>query len=141
MIATARPGEEEAFVRGLGASDTIDYSAGDVAGAIRAKYPDGVTALIDTVNRGDAFGPMAALVRGGGRIATTLGEADVDALAGRNVRATNVVATPTPDKLTQLVEARRPVRFVSRCSAPIRSRRQARRSRHSAPGRSASWCW
>jgi NADPH:quinone reductase len=105
VIATARPGEEEAFVRGLGASDTIDYSAGDVAGAIRAKYPDGVTALIDAVNRGDAFAPMAALVRDGGRIATTLGTADVDALAGRAVRATNLMGTPTPEKLSQLAEA------------------------------------
>ena len=105
VIATARPGDEEALVRTLGASDTVDYSAGDAADTVRAKYPDGVTALIDTVNRGDAFGPMAALVRDGGRIATTLGAADVDALAGRSVRATNVVATPTPDKLTQLAEA------------------------------------
>ncbi len=105
VIATARPGDEEAFVRRLGASDTIDYSGGDVAGSIRAKYPDGVTALIDTVSREDAFGPMAALVRDGGRIATTLGAADVDALGERNVRATNVMGTPSPEKLTQLAEA------------------------------------
>ena len=105
VIATARPGKEETFVRGLGASDTIDYSAGDVAGAVRAKYPDGVSALIDTVDRGDAFGPMAALVRDGGRIATTLGAADVDALAGRQVRATNIMGSPTPEKLMQLAEA------------------------------------
>lgn len=105
VIATARPGDEEAFVLGLGASDTTDYSAGDVAGAIRAKYTDGVNALIDLVNRDDAFGPMAALVRDGGRIATTLGAADVDALAGRQVRATNVMGSPTPEKLATLAEA------------------------------------
>ena len=105
VIATARPGDEQVFVRRLGASDTIDYSAGDVAGAIRAKHPDGVDALIDTVNRGDAFGPMAALVRDGGRIATTLGAADVDALANRGVRATNVMGVPTPEKLATLAEA------------------------------------
>src|SRR5436309_13009063 len=69
VIATARPGDEEALVRSLGASDTLDYSGGDVAGEIRAKNPDGVTALIDVVNRDEAFGPMAALVRDGGRIA------------------------------------------------------------------------
>ena len=105
VIATARPGEEAAFVQGLGASDTVDYSSGDVAGAIRAKYPDGVTALIDLVNRDDAFGPMAALVSEGGRIATTLGAADVDALAARQVRATNVMGSPTPEKLATLAEA------------------------------------
>src|SRR5688500_10392197 len=104
VIATARAGEEDAFVRRLGASDTIDY-AGDVAEAVRAQYPDGVTALIDVVNRGDAFAALAALVRDAGRIATTLGAADVEALAQRNVRATNVMGTPTHEKLTTLAEA------------------------------------
>ncbi len=105
VIATARRGEEEAFVRGLGAADTIDYSAGEVAETVRAKYPDGIAALIDTVNRGDAFAPMADLVRDGGRIATTLGAADVETLAQRNVRATNVMGAPTPEKLTALADA------------------------------------
>jgi NADPH:quinone reductase-like Zn-dependent oxidoreductase len=105
VIATARPGNEDTFVRGLGASETIDYAAADVAEAVRAKFPEGVTALIDTVNRGDAFGPMAALVRDGGRIATTLGAAGIEALAQRNVRATNVMGTPTAEKLTTLAEA------------------------------------
>lgn len=101
VVATARPGDEEAFVRRLGASDTIDYSAADVEAA-RATFPDGVTALIDVVNRGDAFVPMTALVRDGGRIATTLGAADVEALAQRNVRATNIMGMPTPEKLAML---------------------------------------
>jgi NADPH2:quinone reductase len=104
VIATARAGEEDAFVRSLGASDTIDY-AGDVAEVVRAQHPDGVTALIDVVNQGDAFAPMAALVRDGGRIATTLGAADLEALAQRNVRATNVMGTPTREKLTTLAAA------------------------------------
>lgn len=105
VVATARGGEEDAFVRSLGASDTIDYSAGAIAGAVRAKYPNGVTALIDLVNREDAFTMMAALVRDGGRIATTLGAADVEALAQRNVRATNIMGSPTPEKLTTLADA------------------------------------
>ncbi len=105
VIATARPGDEEAFVRSLGASDTIDYSDGDIAGAVRAKYPDGVTALIDVVNREEAFTAVAALVRDGGRIASTLGAADAEALAQRNIRATNTMGSPTPEKLTTLAEA------------------------------------
>lgn len=105
VIATARPGEEEAFVQSLGASDTIDYSDNDAAAAVRAKHPDGVTALVDLVNREEAFTAIAALVRDGGRIATTLGAADVEALAKRNVRATNIMGSPTPQKLTTLAEA------------------------------------
>jgi len=104
VIATARPGDEEAFVRSLGASETVDYGAGDVADGVRQRFPDGVTALIDTVNRDDAFGPMAALVRDGGRVATTLGAADADELAQRGVRATNIMGMPTPEKLAELVE-------------------------------------
>ena len=105
VIATARPGAEEAFVRSLGASDVVDYTDGDVPGAIRAEHPDGVTALIDLVNRDAAFPPMADLVRDGGRIATTLGAADVDALARRSVRATNVNGAPTSETLTILADA------------------------------------
>ena len=46
----------------------------------------------------------AALVRDGGRIATTLSSADVDALAARHVRATNVMGAPTTEKLGSLAE-------------------------------------
>ena len=102
VIATAKAGDEEAFVRALGATETVDYAAGDVAGAIRARFPDGVTALIDSVNRGEAFTPLAELVRRGGRIATTLSTADEEALAAREVRATNVMGSPTPEKLASL---------------------------------------
>ncbi len=104
VIATAKPGDEDAFVRDLGASEIVDYTAGDVAEAIRSQFADGVVALIDTVNRGDAFAHMAELVRDGGRAATTLGAADIDALAARNVRATNIVGAPTSEKLTALAD-------------------------------------
>ncbi len=86
----------------LGATETVDYASGDVADAIRARFPDGLTALIDFVNRGDAFTRLTGLVRPGGRVATTLVTADAEALAGREIRATNVMAAPTPEKLTSL---------------------------------------
>ena len=104
VIATAKAGDEEAFVRALGASETVDYATEDVATAIRARVPGGIDALIDTVSRDDAFVRMAELVRDGGRIATTLSTADVDGLAARGIRATNVVALPTPGKLAMLAE-------------------------------------
>lgn len=104
VIATAKAGDEAAFARSLGAADTIDYSKENVADVVRARFPGGLTALIDTVNSGEAFAPMAALVRDGGRVATTLGAADVPALGARNVRATNVMGAPTPEKLTSLAD-------------------------------------
>ena len=47
VMATARPGEDEKFVRALGATEVVDYGAGDVAAAIRARHPEGVAALVD----------------------------------------------------------------------------------------------
>lgn len=104
VIATAKAGDEAEFVRSLGASETIDYTAGDLVAAIRARYPDGIEALIDLINRDDAFTAVSTLVRGDGRIATTMSTANVEALAGRGIRATNVSGTPSARKLTDLAE-------------------------------------
>jgi NADPH:quinone reductase-like Zn-dependent oxidoreductase len=68
----------------------------DFAGVVDA-VADGRT----DVSVGDE---VAGLVQDGGRIATTLGAADVDALAARGVRATNISGTPTVDKLTAMAE-------------------------------------
>jgi NADPH:quinone reductase-like Zn-dependent oxidoreductase len=104
VIATAKAGDEDAFVRELGAAETVDYASDGVADALRARFPDGVDALIDLVNRDEAFTRMTDVVRKGGAVATTLGVADVQALALRNVRATNVMGAPTREKLSALAE-------------------------------------
>jgi NADPH:quinone reductase len=105
VIATAKAGDEETHVRALGATETVDYAEDDVVEALRSRFPDGIDVLIDLVNRdAEAFTAISSLVRDGGRIATTMGAADVDALATRGVRATNVMATPTTDKLTEVAE-------------------------------------
>jgi NADPH2:quinone reductase len=104
VLASAKPGEDEAFVRELGAAETIDYTQSGLGDTVRRLAPDGLAGLIDVVSQAEAFGPLAALVREGGRAATTLGAADVAALAERNVTATNVMGTPTPEKLASLAE-------------------------------------
>jgi NADPH:quinone reductase-like Zn-dependent oxidoreductase len=86
VVATARP-EDEEWIRGLGASEVVDYS-GDVAAAVRSAHLDGVDGLIVAVQLGDAFGPTAGLVKDGGKIASTVGGAD--AVTERDIRATNV---------------------------------------------------
>jgi NADPH:quinone reductase-like Zn-dependent oxidoreductase len=101
VIATALP-EDESWIRGLGASEVIDYS-GDVAAAVRGRHADGIDALIDAVNVGDAHGPLAELVKDGGRIATTTGAADVDALARRSVAAANVVGQTDPGPFAKVL--------------------------------------
>ncbi|MEA2520044.1 MAG: hypothetical protein QOF49_2124 [Chloroflexota bacterium] len=104
VIATAKPGADDAFVRSLGATETIDYTQTGLGDTVRGLTPGGLVGLIDVVSRGDAFMAVAALVRDGGRAATTLGAADVEALAKRGVRATNVNGTPTSDKLTSFAQ-------------------------------------
>ena len=102
VLASAKPGEDDAFVRGLGAAETIDYTQSGLGDTVRSLTPDGLAGLIDVVSQAEAFGPLAALVRDGGRAATTLGAADVDALAAKGVTATNVMGSPTAEKLESL---------------------------------------
>ena len=74
MIASVRPGDE-GFVTDLGAGETVDYTA-DLIATIRERYPDGIDAVIDAVNRDQgAFAALASLVRDGGRATSVVGGA------------------------------------------------------------------
>ncbi|MGH2594827.1 MAG: NADP-dependent oxidoreductase [Actinomycetota bacterium] len=74
VIASVRPGDED-FVTGLGAAETVDYT-GDVIATIRERYPDGIDAVIDAVNRDHgAFARLAGVVREGGRATSVVGGA------------------------------------------------------------------
>ncbi len=103
VIATSRP-EDEERLRGYGVADTIDYKNTDLAAAVRKRYPDGVNALIDTVNQPDGLDAMAELVADGGRVATPLAQFDPDELAKRNIAGTFVMASPTPEQLARVAE-------------------------------------
>ena len=103
VIATSGP-EDEERLRGYGASDTIDYKNTDLAAAVRERYPDGVGALIDTVNQPDGLDAMAELVAEGGRVATPLAQFDPDELAKRNIAGAFVMASPTPEQLARVAE-------------------------------------
>jgi NADPH:quinone reductase-like Zn-dependent oxidoreductase len=69
VIATARPGAEADFVRGLGAAHVADYS-GDLDAQVRAVAPDGVPAVLHLA--GDPA-QLTGLLGEGGRLASTLG--------------------------------------------------------------------
>ena len=74
VIASVRPGDED-FVTDLGAADTVDYT-GDLAETVRERYPDGIDAVIDAVNRDTtAFASLVTLVRSGGRATSVVGGA------------------------------------------------------------------
>ncbi len=68
VIATATPGEDAEFVRGLGASLSVDYT-GDVAAQVRSIRPNGVDAVLHFA--GDVA-QLGELLVPGGRLASTL---------------------------------------------------------------------
>jgi NADPH2:quinone reductase len=103
VLATARPGDE-ARLRELGATDTIDFAHEDLVTTVRDRYPEGIEGLIDTVNFADGFAGLAELVAPGGRAVSLLGAADEQEPAAQNVTATNVMASPDPALLTRLAE-------------------------------------
>jgi len=69
VIATARPGAEEEFVRGLGATQVVDYT-GDLAAQVHVIAPDGVPAIVHLAGDGAL---LAGLLAAGGRLVSTLG--------------------------------------------------------------------
>jgi NADPH:quinone reductase-like Zn-dependent oxidoreductase len=97
VIGTAKPGEDTAFVRDLGAGHVVDYTD-DLAAQVRAIRPGGVEAVIHLA--GDAP-QLADLLVPGGRFASTLGVGS-DQLVGRDVRATAVMANPEAATLDRL---------------------------------------
>ncbi len=101
VVAVARA-ERAAYLRGLGASDVIDYTAGDVAARIRVAYPGGVDALVDLASDTESFARLAARIKDGGRAASTIGSADTEALKVRGIIAQNVVGLPTAERLSRI---------------------------------------
>lgn len=93
VFATARPGAEEEFVRGLGAHAVVDH-AGDVAAQVRAAAPDGVDVVLHLAGDGPA---LAALLADGGRLASTLGFGPE-----QHPAAVSVLANPSGGTLDRL---------------------------------------
>lgn len=95
VIATAKP-EDTSYLQKLGVDSTIDYTAQDVIQTVLKRYPNGIQGLIDLVNfQPQQFSALAELVTSNGRVASTVGAADVEHLAARNVGATNIMANPS----------------------------------------------
>ena len=92
IVAPALP-EDEEFLRGLGVSEIVPRD-GDVAAAVRERFPDGVDALLDLVNY--APGTYDAALKDGARIASPTGA------AGEGPGRTMVMAAPTAENLQRL---------------------------------------
>jgi NADPH:quinone reductase-like Zn-dependent oxidoreductase len=98
VIATARPGEASELVHRLGAAPAVDYT-GDLAAAVRAVAPDGVTAVVHAA--GDPA-ELAAVIRPGGRLASAL-SATAEQAGRDDITVTPVVAVASREKLSALL--------------------------------------
>jgi NADPH2:quinone reductase len=120
VIATARPGESETYVRALGAAEVADWTTGDLAAEVLRVAPDGVDGMVDLVRRdisahigmdesGSQSGTAAlaaAVLRPAARFSSVTNGANEDLLS-RGI-GFNVHSEPTPQNLetiNQLVRA------------------------------------
>ena len=92
IIAPALP-EAEDFLRGLGVSAIVPRE-GDVAAAVRERFPDGVDGLLDLINY--APGTYDAALKDDARVASPTGA------AGEGPGRTMVMAAPTAENLKRL---------------------------------------
>jgi NADPH:quinone reductase len=97
-VAVCR-GENADYARRLGAADVVDYSAGDVVDAVRARYPDGVDAVADMHGDADQLAKLTEQVPSSGHVASVVGAVDVEALGARGVEATNIQGRVTTESL------------------------------------------
>lgn len=120
VIATART-DAAATIRSLGASETIDHGLGPVDDQVLAAHPDGIDVIVDMVSDRGALDRLAKLVRPGGTVITSVGAADPEAMAAREIRGINVQSPVTGELLetiARLIDASR-LRMVIESEVPL----------------------
>src|SRR5215217_6974310 len=94
VVAPALP-EDEQYLRGLGITAVLPRE-GDVAAAVRERFPDGVDALLDVVHY--VPGTYDAALKDGARVASPTGA------AGEGPGRTMVMAAPTTENLDRVAQ-------------------------------------
>ena len=87
------------YVKGLGADEVIDRTAGSVADALKAKHSGGVTAIIDTGSDAASLAALSAAVHKGGTVVSMKGAAAPDELAKHGVKGVNVQTQMNTERL------------------------------------------
>jgi len=99
VIGTAQPGQEDEYVRSLGAAHTVDYT-GDIAASVQAIAPQGVDKVLHAAGDAAALG---ATLKAGGTLASTRG-ASTDEVGREDVTVAPVMAAATAGKLATLLD-------------------------------------
>ncbi len=99
-------GDNADYARGLGAVDVIDYTAGDVVGEVRSRYPGGIDSVAHLYGDPGQLAELTEQVPSGGHVASIVGAVDVESLRARGIEATNVqgrVTTTSLDVLSSML--------------------------------------
>lgn len=102
VIATARPDDAERL-RGLGVAETIDYTAGPVADAVRRLHPDGVDVLVDLASGPAELSALLPVVAPGGQARSTTWAARDEELAELGLTGGNFESHGKADQLERLL--------------------------------------
>jgi NADPH:quinone reductase-like Zn-dependent oxidoreductase len=92
------------YVKGLGADEVVDRTAGDVVDAIKSKHKDGVAAIIDTHSDAASLAALSEAVRKGGTVISMTGAAASDELTKRGLRGINIQTQVNTQRLETLAE-------------------------------------
>jgi len=102
QVVAVCSGENADYARRLGATEVIDYAAGDVVEAVRSRHAGGIDAIAEMHRDEGTVAGLAEQVRSGGHVASAVGGADAEALGRRGIKATNVVGMVTTASLEAL---------------------------------------
>ncbi len=103
VIGTASE-ENHEYLRSLGCDHPIDYTATDVAEAVRGLCPDGVDVVYDCVG-GPALHQSPGMLNRGGRLVSIVDKQAVDSARDRGVDAKFVFVEPSGEQLRELAGA------------------------------------
>jgi NADPH:quinone reductase-like Zn-dependent oxidoreductase len=90
------------YVKGLGAAEVIDRTAGDVVAAIKSRHRDGVDVLIDTMSDAAGMAHTVTVVKQGGVATSMRGAAQAEELAKHGVKGVNIQTQVTTERLEHL---------------------------------------
>jgi NADPH:quinone reductase-like Zn-dependent oxidoreductase len=87
------------YVKGLGADEVVDRTAGSVAEALKAKHSGGVAAIIDTGSDAASLAALISAVHRGGTVVSMKGAAASDELAKHGLKGVNVQTQMNTERL------------------------------------------
>lgn len=92
------------YVKGLGADEVIDRTAGDVSHTLKSKHSGGVASIIDTSSDTQSLAALSEAVRKGGTVISMKGAAALDELAKRGVTGVNIQTQVNTERLETLAK-------------------------------------